>query len=473
MIKVLFFSAVLLCCLLMFTLRREYKVGLLFLGTMIFTPVYIPFLPFRSANAILIVVFLISEFRNIKIYIRTLKTTLLWRLMGIVLFLTILTIYNSPHLSSVVELRSFLQSELLFKYFAICYAFLICRNVLNVSKFIKISQIGIIILTLFGIVNLVSMRSDVLSILMEGMTAGVVAEGEDIGEKFVELDRFRVQALFANPFDYGYICVLTFLFHLYAFTCKMETKKVFLLVTSCCLFGIILCGCRTLSFVFVISFIVFCLFAYKLKKFIGLSMIGVILLLISIPYIPALEEKVNYMFSVFDKNSQVGGSSLEMRSIQYAAVLSHVANNPVLGCGYNYFHKDFGWGEGKKYLKDDRLFGLEGVHLNYILERGFLGFALYLLFYIIILSYLWKLRRVNKNVSGLGLSILVAYLSFSFMTGELKSVYLPLLIMGLAIGIMETKKSQLIPPIEWIISVINQVFASFSCKTIKLARVCC
>ena len=60
MIKVVFFSAVLLCCLLMFTLRREYKVGLLFLGTMIFTPVYIPFLPFRSANAIMVVPFLLS-----------------------------------------------------------------------------------------------------------------------------------------------------------------------------------------------------------------------------------------------------------------------------------------------------------------------------------------------------------------------------------------------------------------------------
>lgn len=442
MIKVLFFSAVLLCCLLMFTLRREYKVGLLFLGTMIFTPVYIPFLPFSSANAILVVSFILSEFRNIRFYIRTLKTSLLWKLMGIVVVLSFITIINSPHLRSAVDLRSFLQNELLFKYFAICYSFIICRETLDISKFLKISLIGILVLTLFGVYNYINTSSDVLSILMEGMTAGVVAEGEDIGEKFVDLDRYRVQALFANPFDYGYICVLTFLFHLYAFTCKMETKKVFVLVTLCCSFGIILCGCRTILFVFVTSFIVYCLMVFRIKKFIGVLMIGVVITLLSIPYVPALEEKVNYMFSVFDKNSEVGGSSLEMRSIQYAAVLSHVANNPVLGCGYNYFHKDLGWGEGKKYLKDDRLFGLEGVHLNYILERGFLGFAIYLLIYIIIISYFWKLRRVNKNVSGLGLSILVAYLSFSFMTGELGSVYPTLLLTGMTIGLMETKKSQ-------------------------------
>lgn len=446
MIKVLFFSAVLLCCLLMFTSRREYKVGLLFLGTMIFTPVYIPFLPFRSANAILVVSFLISEFRNIRFYIRTLKITFLWKLMGVVIVLTIITIYNSPHLRSAVDLRSFLQGELLFKYFAICYAFLICRQALDISKFQKISLIGILVLTLFGVYNYINTSSDVLTILMEGMTGGVVAEGEDIGEKFVDLDRYRVQALFANPFDYGYICVLTFLFHLYAFTCKLETKKVFVLVTSCCLFGIILCGCRTILFVFVISFFVYCLMVFKIKRFIVVLMIGVLITLISIPYVPALEEKVNYMFSVFDKNSDVGGSSLEMRSIQYAAVLSYVADKPVFGCGYNYFNIDLGWGEGKKYLKDERLYGLEGVHLSYILERGLLGFALYLLFYILIITYFWKLRRINKYVSGLGISILVAYISFSFMTGELKSVYPSLLLMGMAMGIMETKKSQLILP---------------------------
>ena len=446
MIKVLFFSAVLLCCLLMFTLRKEYKVGLLFLGTMIFTPVYIPFLPISSANSILIISFLLSEYRNLSFYIRKLKSTLLWKLMGIVVLLSLITIINSPHLRSAVDLRSFILNELIFKYFAICYSFMICRKTLDISKFVKISLIGILVLTLFGVYNYINTSSYVLSILMEGMTGGIVAEGEDIGEKFVDLDRYRVQALFANPFDYGYICVLTFLFHLYAFTCKKETKKVFVLVTLCCLFGIILCGCRTILFVFVISFFVYCLMVFKIKRFIGVLMIGVVITFLSIPYVPALEEKVNYMFSVFDKNSEVNGSSLEMRSIQYAAVLSHISNSPVLGCGYHYFVLDLGWGEGKQYLKDERLHGLEGVHLSYILERGFLGFALYLLFYTLILTYFWKLRRINKYVSGLGISILVAYISFSFMTGELKSVYPTLLLIGLAIGIMGTKKSQLPSP---------------------------
>ena len=81
-------------------------------------------------------------------------------------------------------------------------------------------------------------------------------------------------------------------------------------------------------------------------------------------------------------------------------------------CGYNYFNRDLGWGEGKKYLEDDRLYGLEGVHLNYILERGFLGFFLYLLFYFMIFNYFRKSRQINKHMSALGMSVLLTYLSF-------------------------------------------------------------
>lgn len=187
----------------MFTSRREYKVGLLFLGTMIFTPVYISCLPIRSANSILIISFLLSEYRNLSFYIRKLKSTLLWKLMGIVVLLSLITIMNSPHLRSAVDLRSFILSELIFKYFAICYSFMICRETLDISKFVKISLIGILILTLFGVYNYINTSPGVLSVLMEGMTGVVVGKGEDISEKIVDLDRYRVQALFANLFNYG------------------------------------------------------------------------------------------------------------------------------------------------------------------------------------------------------------------------------------------------------------------------------
>ena len=149
---------------------------------------------------------------------------------------------------------------------------------------------------------------------------------------------------------------------------------------------------------------------------------------------------------MFESKSDVGGSSLEMRYMQYAAVLYHVQDSPLLGKGYHYFLIDMGWQDGFLGLRDDRLYGLEGVTMVYILERGFIGLFIYLLIYISLIMYCIKNKQIDRKLSALGISILTVYLLFANMTGELKSVYPTLLLMGMAIGIMETKKSQLTPP---------------------------
>ena len=76
----------------------------------------------------------------------------------------------------------------------------------------------------------------------------------------------------------------------------------------------------------------------------------------------------------------MSGSSIEMRVLQYTAVMNHVRDHFLLGRGLDYFFIDMGWSEGKQYLVDQDLFGLEGVLMNYLLERGFLGICFYLFF---------------------------------------------------------------------------------------------
>ena len=74
--------------------------------------------------------------------------------------------------------------------------------------------------------------------------------------------------------------------------------------------------------------------------------------------IPFLQEKVNDILSIFDKNSSMSGSSIEMRVLQYTAVMNHVRDHFLLGRGLDYFFIDMGWSEGKQYLVDQDLFGL-------------------------------------------------------------------------------------------------------------------
>lgn len=76
----------------------------------------------------------------------------------------------------------------------------------------------------------------------------------------------------------------------------------------------------------------------------------------------------------------------------------------------------------------------------------------------------------NIKLLAFGIFIFTAYLLYSKMIGEL--IYPILFLIGTVYRFKDTKNLQ-IPSLKWIVSVINQVVASYSCKTIKLARVCC
>lgn len=439
--KAIAIIAVLICCLLMFVVRREYKAGILIMGTIVFTVVSIPAVPFHNANILLPLSFLLSEVKHLNAMIRSTRGKLIWNLMGIAILLSVLTIIASPHLRDAESLRIFVQGELFFKYFVLLYAFWAFSSEESIRPTLRITFYAMIVLTIFGILNSLTKSADFISVMMEGASKTTVSSnGEDAGQVYMTSSRFRVQAMFLSPFDYGYICVLMLLLHIYGFIHKYETKLKFLVVASCCIFGILSCGCRTNIFCALIGVSVFFLLAYKLGKSIRLSLLGIFLASISYMCVPAVQEIFDNMMTMFDKNSNVTGSSMELRAVQYAAVLYHIQDNPLFGCGYQYFLIDMGWGQGREFLLDSRLAGLEGVIMNYILERGFIGVFLYLLFYISILYYFYKNRKKASMTIALGISVLSAYLAFANMTGELSSVYPTLLLLGYVFKVIDNKR---------------------------------
>lgn len=439
--KAIAIIAVLICCLLMFVVRREYKAGILIMGTIVFTVVSIPAVPFHKANILLPLSFLLSEVKHLNAMIRSTRGKLIWNLMGIAILLSVLTIIASPHLRDAESLRIFVQGELFFKYFVLLYAFWAFSTEESIKPTLRVSFYAMIVLTAFGVLNSVTKSADFVSIMTQGAAKTTVSfNGEDAGQVFMTSDRFRVQAMFLSPFDYGYICVLMLLLHIYGFIHKYETKIRFFIVASCCIFGILSCGCRTNLFCALIGVSVFFLLAYRLGKSVRLSLLAIFLASISYMCVPAVQEIFDNMMTMFDKNSNVTGSSMELRAVQYAAVLYHIQDNPLLGCGYQYFLIDMGWGQGREFLLDSRLAGLEGVIMNYILERGFIGVFLYFLFYISILYYFYKNRKKASMTIALGISVLSVYLAFANMTGELSSVYPTLLLLGYVFKVIDNKR---------------------------------
>lgn len=439
--KIIAVIAVYLCCALMFFVKREYKIAILLLSSITFTLVSPP-VPHYSAPAVLSLCFLVSEIPHLIKLIKGSRKSIVWKITGIVLLSIIITILSSPHLSDKNVAYYYFQGEFLCKYLVLVYSFWSFKDINSLKPTLKVTFWGLIVLTVFGVFNYLSKTADFVNAMMEGVVSDLKgASGSDAGNYFTYADRFRVQAMFSNPFDYGYICVLMLILHLYGYTQRLEKLKTFVVVVACTLFGIIFCGCRTILFCTLIGLSIYMLLAFKTQKKLKIILVTLFIIPIAYQTVPAVQEQADKMLTVFDKNSQVEGSSLEMREIQYATVLFYINDSPLFGRGYGFFNQDLGWGEGIKI--DPRLQGLEGVAMNLLLEKGFIGLILYLLYYISILVFLFRRRKISKSLTALGISIIAVYLSFANMTGELLSVFPTLCCVGFVLKALNTEEKEL------------------------------
>lgn len=423
----------------MFFISRDKKIAIMFIGCMTLTLLK-PELPlFKECTRFFIYMFFLSEIPYIYAILKEWLHSPLKNIFSFLLAAVLLAALFSPHINSLDSLVSFLKSELLFKYFAIGYSFVSFRNEQNLKTLVRYSIFPMIILTMFGVINLVEHRSFFVSEMMSNWSSNSINDvNEMAGDKFTNLDRFRVQAMFFNPFDYGYICSLCLMLYIYAFNCKMINKNLLMSLVFCCLFGILFCGCRTVMFCSISAVSVYFLLAFKTKKFVMYGLFSVLLFVTSYLFVPIVNEKIDEMTTMFTdtRGRNYNGSSIEARSIQFAATLSYIQDSPMFGRGVNFFNVDLGWSGGKEMALDSRLLGLEGVYLHYLLERGFVGYILYLLVWLSIVTFLIQKKKHNKKLSSLGISIWVTYVLFANMTGELLSVYPTLLLLGCIIGVL-------------------------------------
>ena len=431
-----------LCCL-MFKLSREYKIAILLLSSICLDAVVLGFVPFGGSQYILSHCFILSEIPHIRQHVESFKKTIIYSLLLIIIISFVVLLINSPHCNdNITETLRLFIIELTGKYFVICYAFISVFSINDMKPILKVSYYGLIILTVFGVLNLITRRAWFIDTIGAYMT--VSENMQDLGGKFTNTERFRVQSMFFNPFDYGYICILLLLLQLWGYIKKMVSKRHFYISTMCCIFGVLFCGCRTNILCLIIGLIAFIYYAYSVKQQIKYAFIGFLLCFIAYSCIPIIQEKVNQTITTFDSNSQTSGSSIDMRLLQYTAVLYHIQDHELFGRGFGFFNIDMGWGESQMAsLVDKDLYGLEGVIMNYLLERGIIGLLFYLTFYIILLHFLYRNKYIDKKTSAFGLSMIFTYLAFANMTGDLGSVYPTLLLLGCCIKLLYESNKKL------------------------------
>ena len=429
--KIIAIIVTLVCCCLMFYVKREWKAAMLVMGAMTLSAVSISGIPFRKANLLLQVAFLLSEREYLQQHIRYLRhMPWLKNLFLLVSGSALLAALTSPY----TGMKEMIENDLLFGYFSLAYAIWAIKNEDTLKPILKVSLYCLIVLTFFGVLNYIEKTSMLVNALTEGRTTfGDVA----IGDRYSGSSRFRVQSMYNSAFDYGYICAAILLLHLHGWYRHLESKSFFIIAFVCCSFGIITCGCRIVWVSAIFSIACYFMWGFHLSRNVMYGMIAVILLIISYNTVPAVEAKVNQVTDVFLEDSDTKGSSIELRMSQYGYVLIHIEGNEWLGLGKGYWEHIYT--EDRMSIRD--LYGVESVILQNLLERGIIGLVLWAASYTIIFLYFWRNRKKRKVLTGLGVSILSLYLFFSIGTGELGSVYPTLLLLGFVIKAVESGKT--------------------------------
>ncbi len=172
----------LVCCCLMFFVKREWKAALLVMGAMTLTIVNIPGIPLHKANYLLQASFLLSEWNHLRYhFILFWRTSYLRNLLLLVSGSTLLAAFTTQY----VETNEFLQSELLFKYFAFAYAFWAFKDEKSFKPILRISLYCLIVLTVFGVLNYIDKNAMFVNALTEGRTS-LVQEDVSLGDVYTD-----------------------------------------------------------------------------------------------------------------------------------------------------------------------------------------------------------------------------------------------------------------------------------------------
>ena len=422
----------LVCCGLMFYVKREWKAAMLVMGAMTLTVVSVPGVPLHKANFLLQATFLLSEWNQLRQHAKK-----LWRMPYLVGLLILVSFSEllATLTSQYVGIGETIKSELIFKYFALAYAFWAVKDEKSLKPILQVSLYCLIVLTAFGALNYIQKNAIFVNALTEGRTS-MIYEDVALGDVYTDSSRFRIQSMFKFAFDYGYICTALLILHLHGWYQRLESNRAFMIAIACCSFGILICGCRIVWVGTIFSIFCYSMWVFQMNRNVLYGMIAVILMIMSYLTIPAVEEKINNVTDIFVEDSEAKGSSIQMRMTQYASVLIHIEGNEWLGLGKGYW--SYIYNEDRRSVEG--LYGVESVILQNLLEQGIIGLILWATFYSIIFFYFWRNRTKRKALTGLGASTLTLYLVFSIGTGELGSVYPTMLLLGMVMKMIESKK---------------------------------
>lgn len=220
----------------------------------------------------------------------------------------------------------------------------------------------------------------------------------------------RISSVFYHPMRYAFFLGLSF-FYIYLLRLRSKIKKVpYLLFLFLIGSNVLICGVRSLLAALIGALTLSAIMMRNIRYiFIFISFLIISFFVISLT---PLSGYIDSIVSPQKSDTEISGSSLDMRLNQLDGALYEIRDNVILGKGY-------GWNRYYQKNNGDHpvLLAFESLLFVILCNNGLLGFIVWFIYFVIYYKYV-NSRFLNLKEKTLFKSIMCFYIIFSFITGE-------------------------------------------------------
>ena len=291
-------------------------------------------------------------------------------------------------------------------------------------------------MTIYGIFTLVIRNNPLQQFIWSQFSDATYLTGYYFG------DRIRITSTWSHPIAYGFVCSIFAVLLL-----KYLKNKKCLITFILLVINVFICGSRTSLAALILMIALYALLEYKFSKLTRLSILLVPALFLVYLVLPPVQEKIDSIVNTAMGNSDVGGSSIEMRQGQLEACLMIFASSPMYGHGPDYIQENM--------MRDKQLMnqysmqgydfeGFESYYYILLIERGIIGIVLEVMLVVFIMMYLIRNRKKNKLRSSEALTIFLGFAFFALSTGALDTWMFTTFFVGLCMNRIKNGEGDLL-----------------------------
>jgi O-Antigen ligase len=216
----------------------------------------------------------------------------------------------------------------------------------------------------------------------------------------------KIQSTMIHPMRWGiYLCFMVVIITAYLYK---EKKTLYLLFLPLLVFNVFISGVRTAIAALIIGFFYFVIGIRKFKILLVAAIV-----VISFYFVVNSSKGLQNIFSSFTSSeSNVGGSSIDMRLSQLNGAIDEIKGRALVGKGYGWT----GWYQ-ETFGPHPVMLDFESLIIVILCEGGIIGMCIWTLFFI----FLFRLNRkllVSREDISFADTLIIVYLAYAIGTGD-------------------------------------------------------